>query len=67
DYNQIIIDDIHKRLDNGERLLIIIRGCPDLTSIQSSANCCCCCCCCFGISVGSEFRIPLKLFRLDGS
>ncbi|CAF3423887.1 unnamed protein product [Rotaria sp. Silwood1] len=28
DYNQIIIDDIHKRLDNGERLLIIIRGCP---------------------------------------
>ncbi|CAF0846105.1 unnamed protein product [Rotaria sordida] len=28
DYNQIIIDDIHRRLDNGERLLIIMRGCP---------------------------------------
>ncbi|CAF2581500.1 unnamed protein product [Rotaria sp. Silwood2] len=28
DYNQIIIDDIHKRLDNGDRLLIIMRGCP---------------------------------------
>jgi hypothetical protein len=28
DYNQVIIDDIHRRLDNGERLLIIIRGCP---------------------------------------
>ena len=28
DFNQIIIDDIHQRLDNNERLLIIIRGCP---------------------------------------
>ncbi|CAF1252724.1 unnamed protein product [Adineta steineri] len=28
DYNQIIIDDIHNRLDNNERLLIIMRGCP---------------------------------------
>ncbi|CAF4618688.1 unnamed protein product [Rotaria sp. Silwood1] len=28
DYNQIIVDDIHRRLDNNERLLIIMRGCP---------------------------------------
>ena len=28
DYNHIIIDDIHRRLDNNERLLIIMRGCP---------------------------------------
>jgi hypothetical protein len=28
DYNQIILDDIHNRLDNNERLLIIMRGCP---------------------------------------
>ncbi|CAF4884939.1 unnamed protein product, partial [Rotaria magnacalcarata] len=28
DYNQIIIDDIHRRLDNGEKLLILMRGCP---------------------------------------
>jgi len=28
DYNQVIVDDIHQRLDNNERLLIIMRGCP---------------------------------------
>ena len=28
DYNQLILDDIHARLDNNERLLIIMRGCP---------------------------------------
>ena len=28
DYNQNIIDDIHARLDNNEKLLIIMRGCP---------------------------------------
>ncbi|CAF2873529.1 unnamed protein product [Rotaria sp. Silwood2] len=28
DYNQTIVDDIHRRLDNNERLLIIMRGCP---------------------------------------
>ncbi|CAF4324820.1 unnamed protein product [Rotaria socialis] len=28
DCNQIIIDDIHRRLDNGEKLLILMRGCP---------------------------------------
>jgi hypothetical protein len=28
DYNQFIVDDIHRRLDNNERLVIIIRGCP---------------------------------------
>ncbi|CAF0963379.1 unnamed protein product [Adineta ricciae] len=28
DYNQLIINDIHKRLDNDERLLILMRGCP---------------------------------------
>ncbi|CAF1427817.1 unnamed protein product [Adineta steineri] len=28
DYNQVIIDDIHARLDNDEKLLIIMRGCP---------------------------------------
>jgi ABC-type molybdenum transport system ATPase subunit/photorepair protein PhrA len=28
DCNQIIIHDIHRRLDNNERLLIIMRGCP---------------------------------------
>ena len=28
DYNQEIIDDIRRRLDLGERLLIILRGCP---------------------------------------
>ncbi|CAF1626827.1 unnamed protein product [Adineta ricciae] len=28
DYNQIIVDDIHNRLDNHEQLLIIMRGCP---------------------------------------
>ncbi|UJR23379.1 hypothetical protein I4U23_026388 [Adineta vaga] len=28
DYNQTIIENIHKRLDNGEQLLILMRGCP---------------------------------------
>jgi hypothetical protein len=28
DYNQTIIDDIQRRLDHDERLLIIMRGCP---------------------------------------
>jgi hypothetical protein len=28
DYNRIILDDIHRRLNNNERLLIIMRGCP---------------------------------------
>lgn len=28
DYNQVIIDDIHRRLRNGQRLLLILRGCP---------------------------------------
>jgi hypothetical protein len=28
DYNRIIVDDIHRRLNNKERLLIIMRGCP---------------------------------------
>ncbi len=32
DYNQVIVDDIHRRLDNNERLLIIMRGCPGMFS-----------------------------------
>ena len=28
DYNQTIVDSVHRRLDNNERLLIIMRGCP---------------------------------------
>ena len=28
DYNQVIVDDIHQRLNNNENLLIILRGCP---------------------------------------
>ena len=28
DYSQVIIDDIHRRLDNDERLMIMMRGCP---------------------------------------
>jgi hypothetical protein len=35
DYNQIIVDDIHRKLDNGERLLIIMRGCPGKISIET--------------------------------
>lgn len=36
DYNQEMIDDIRRRLDRGEHLLIILRGCPgkDLVSLM---------------------------------
>ena len=30
DYNQHIVDDVHRRLENDERLLIILRGCPGM-------------------------------------
>jgi len=28
DYNQLIIDDVHRKLDRHDRLVIIMRGCP---------------------------------------